>query len=98
MRSAMLAGAVFVVATWGAGAPESLAGAPDFEHVHALAFEASGQGLWLGAHTGFYRSEDGGRTWSAAALPAGRPDVMAVASIPIASEAGKRWAVYPPAR
>src|SRR2546426_215525 len=34
-----------------------------FEHVHALAFEAAGRALWLGAHTGLYRSEDGGRTW-----------------------------------
>jgi photosystem II stability/assembly factor-like uncharacterized protein len=56
-----------------------------FEHVHALAFNAAGQTLWLGAHTGLYRSEDGGRTWAPAALPFHGdhgPDVMAIAPHP----------------
>jgi len=54
---------------------------PTFEHVHALAFDAAGRALWLGAHTGLYRSEDGGRTWTKTPLPAHEhgPDVMAIA-------------------
>lgn len=57
---------------------------PSFEHVHALAFDAAGRTLWLGAHTGLYRSEDGGRTWAKASLPAHEhgPDVMAIAPHP----------------
>lgn len=57
---------------------------PSFEHVHALAFDAAGRTLWLGAHTGLYRSEDGGRTWAKAPLPAHEhgPDVMAIAPHP----------------
>ena len=39
------------------------AGNPGFEHVHALTVAADGQILWLGAHAGFFRSGDGGRTW-----------------------------------
>jgi photosystem II stability/assembly factor-like uncharacterized protein len=61
------------------------AGPVSFEHVHALAFNAAGQTLWLGAHTGLYRSEDGGRTWAQAALPSHGnpgPDVMAIAPHP----------------
>lgn len=57
---------------------------PTVEHVHALAFDAAGRVLWLGAHTGLYRSEDGGRTWSKAGLPSSGhgPDVMAIAPHP----------------
>jgi len=36
---------------------------PGFEHVHALTVAADGQILWLGAHVGLFRSQDGGRTW-----------------------------------
>ena len=39
------------------------AGDLGFEHVHALAIAGDGRTLWLGAHTGLFRSEDGGRTW-----------------------------------
>lgn len=72
----MAAGGVAV-----AGAAEK---SPAFEHVHALAFDAAGRALWLGAHTGLYRSEDGGRTWARAALPekGHGPDVMAIAAHP----------------
>ncbi|MGH7267736.1 MAG: WD40/YVTN/BNR-like repeat-containing protein [Candidatus Rokuibacteriota bacterium] len=58
--------------------------APSFEHVHALTFDAAGRTLWLGAHTGLYRSEDAGRTWAKASLPAHGhgPDVMAIAAHP----------------
>jgi photosystem II stability/assembly factor-like uncharacterized protein len=55
-----------------------------FEHVHALAFDAAGRALWLGAHTGLYRSEDGGRTWAKVQVPVqGHSlDVMAITAHP----------------
>lgn len=58
--------------------------APEFEHVHALAFDSAARTLWLGAHTGLYRSEDGGRTWTKATLLSAHhgPDVMAIAVHP----------------
>ncbi len=61
---------------------------PAFEHVHALAFDAGGRVLWLGAHTGLYRSEDGGRSWTKVALPVAHhePDVMAIAAHPTAPD------------
>lgn len=74
-----------------AGAAEAgtaRATADAFQHVHALAFDAAGRVLWLGAHSGLYRSEDGGATWVKAGLPAQQhgPDVMAIAVHP--SDAG----------
>jgi hypothetical protein len=45
-------------------ARETAPAPPAFEHVHALAFDAGGRVLWLGAHTGLYRSEDGGSSLS----------------------------------
>src|SRR5438876_525882 len=61
----------------------SWAAAIDFEHVHALAMDADGRALFLGAHTGLYRSEDGGRSWQPVALPGssghGHLDLMAIA-------------------
>lgn len=55
-----------------------------FEHVHALAMDAKGQALFLGAHTGLFRSEDGGRSWQKPALSSKHPhlDVMAIAPHP----------------
>jgi photosystem II stability/assembly factor-like uncharacterized protein len=57
-------------------------GGQGFEHVHALAMDADGRNLFLGAHTGLYRSGDGGRSWQKVALAAQHPhlDVMAVSS------------------
>jgi photosystem II stability/assembly factor-like uncharacterized protein len=51
-----------------------------FEHVHALALTPGGQTLFLGAHTGLFKSDDGGRTWNNVALPAkgSHLDVMSV--------------------
>lgn len=53
---------------------------PSYEHVHALALDASGRVLFLGAHTGLFRSEDSGKTWQPVALPGqhSHVDVMAV--------------------
>jgi len=67
----------------GSGAPK-----PAFEHVHALAFDASGRALWLGAHAGLFRSEDGGRIWTKVLLPAIGPglDVMSVTPHPVESD------------
>jgi photosystem II stability/assembly factor-like uncharacterized protein len=59
-------------------------GSRGFEHVHALAMDADGRSLFLGAHTGLFRSEDGGRSWQKVGLPAKHAhlDVMAVAVDP----------------
>lgn len=37
---------------------------PTFGHVHALSLDSSGQTVFLGAHTGLFRSSDDGRSWS----------------------------------
>jgi len=52
----------------------------DFEHIHALATDAEGRILFLGAHTGLFRSEDGGSSWKKMAVATQHPhlDVMAV--------------------
>lgn len=57
---------------------------PSFEHVHALAVDAGGRTLWLGAHTGLYRSADGRRTWAGVSLPGHEhgQDVMSIAPHP----------------
>jgi photosystem II stability/assembly factor-like uncharacterized protein len=59
-------------------------GHPSFGHVHALAVTADGRTLFLGAHSGLFRSEDRGRSWQPVALPFKHPqlDVMAVAAHP----------------
>jgi len=55
-----------------------------FEHVHALAMDAAGQTLFLGVHTGLFKSDDGGRSWKQVALPSKHPhwDVMAATPHP----------------
>ena len=52
--------------------------------LHALAFDAEGRALWLGAITGLFKSEDGGLTWTRIELPVTghAPDVMAIAAHP----------------
>lgn len=62
----------------------SPAAAGSFEHVHALAMDAEGRSLFLGAHTGLFRRELGSRAWQKVALPTKHPhlDVMAAASDP----------------
>jgi len=59
-------------------------GQPSFEHVHALAATADGRTLFLGAHSGLFRSEDAGRSWQPVALSSKHPhvDVMAVTAHP----------------
>lgn len=54
--------------------------ANSFEHVHALVMDAEGRALYLGAHTGLYRSEDRGQTWQAVTLSGhhAHMDIMAV--------------------
>lgn len=55
-----------------------------FEHVHALAMNAAGWSLFLGTHTGLFKSEDGGRSWKKVAMPGNHShvDVMAVTPDP----------------
>jgi photosystem II stability/assembly factor-like uncharacterized protein len=55
-----------------------------FEHVHALMMDADGRFLFLGAHTGLFRSEDGGRSWQKVVVSSRHShlDVMAVAADP----------------
>ena len=62
--------------------PKTVGGS--FEHVHALAMDAEGRSLFLGGHTGLFRSADGGRSWQKAALSAkhAQLDVMAIALDP----------------
>ena len=69
-------------------AQDARAAKPAFEHAHALAFDAAARILWLGAHTGLFRSEDGGRTWAKFLLPTTGhgPDVMTVTPHPAESD------------
>lgn len=55
-----------------------------FEHVHALAMDSEGRTLFLGAHTGLFKSEDSGRSWKKVPLPGNHAslDVMAVTPDP----------------
>ncbi len=59
-----------------------------FEHVHALAFAPAGRALWLGTHTGLYRSEDGGLTWAKVQVPVHGHglDVMAIVAHPVEAD------------
>ncbi|MGH7771020.1 MAG: WD40/YVTN/BNR-like repeat-containing protein, partial [Candidatus Binatia bacterium] len=59
-------------------------GGEGFEHVHTLAMEAEGRNLFLGAHTGLFRSENGGRSWQKVTLSGNHShlDVMAAAPDP----------------
>ena len=59
-----------------------------FEHVHAVAFDAGGHSLWLGAHTGLFRSEDAGQTWTKVALPVKQDAVDVMAVTPDPGDAG----------
>ena len=60
------------------------AATPGLEHVHALTVAADGRTLWLGAHTGLFRSQDGGRTWQPITLSdkASHLDVMTLVGDP----------------
>lgn len=55
-----------------------------FEHVHALTMDAEGRALFLGAHTGLFKSDDGGRSWKKVVLSTRHShlDVMAVTPHP----------------
>ena len=59
-------------------------GAGKFEHIHALAVDGEGRSLLLGAHTGLFRSEDGGKSWQPVTLSAKHAhlDVMTIAPDP----------------
>ncbi len=55
-----------------------------FEFFHALAIDAGGQTLFLGAHFGLFRSDDEGKIWKSVPLTAEHAhlDVMAIAANP----------------
>jgi photosystem II stability/assembly factor-like uncharacterized protein len=84
--SLLLALVVLAAPAHGAGGAQGHpgAGGAGFEHVHALGLDGDGRALWLGAHTGLFRSEDGGRIWHPVPLSAAHPrlDVMAIAVHP----------------
>jgi len=85
LRVILILGALFGAPVVGAGPAVSAGEKSPFEHVHALAMDAEGRTLFLGAHTGLFRSEDGGRTWQKVALAAKHShhlDVMAIAPDP----------------
>lgn len=78
---------IFIAAAWLWAAPDGLAqqvkgGA--FEHVHALAMDSAGQTLFLGAHTGLFRSDDRGRSWKKVSISTKHAhlDVMDIAPDP----------------
>jgi len=55
-----------------------------FEHVHSLAMDSGGQALFLGAHSGLFRSDDRGRMWNKVSLSTKHAhlDVMDIAADP----------------
>jgi photosystem II stability/assembly factor-like uncharacterized protein len=59
-------------------------GSGRFEHIHALAVDREGRRLLLGAHTGLFGSEDGGKSWQPVVLSTTHAhlDVMAIAPDP----------------
>jgi hypothetical protein len=85
---AILSSVTLALTTVGGSAATPGAARPEFEHVHALAFEAAARTLWLGAHTGLYRSDDGGRTWAMVGLPGQGHGVDVMAIAPHPTEAG----------
>jgi photosystem II stability/assembly factor-like uncharacterized protein len=77
-----LAAALWVVNSTEAAAQKQ--NSPVFEHVHALAADSGGETLFLGAHTGLFRSDDQGRSWSKVSLSSRHThlDVMDIAANP----------------
>ena len=57
---------------------------PAFEHVHALVMDSAAQILFLGAHTGLFRSDDRGRTWTKVKVASEHAhlDIMDIAADP----------------
>jgi photosystem II stability/assembly factor-like uncharacterized protein len=83
MRKKFYMMGLLVAALWAANAIDARAqqkNSPGFEHVHSLAMDSGGQTLFLGAHTGLFRSDDGGSTWKKVDVAAKHSylDVMAV--------------------
>jgi len=78
---------MLVAAVWILNSMEALAqqkAAPVFEHVHAITLDTEARSLFLGAHSGLFRSEDAGRTWKKVVLSEKHPhlDVMAITPDP----------------
>ena len=79
---AMLVAAFYAINSTEAAAQKK--SSPVFQHVHAIAMDAAGQTLFLGAHTGLFRSEDGGRSWNKVSVSTKHShlDMMDIASDP----------------
>jgi ligand-binding sensor domain-containing protein len=56
---------VLVLSTLG----ETTGSAQDIGHLHALLVNPTDGSLWIGTHTGLYRSSDEGKTWQAVKIP-----------------------------
>lgn len=81
----VLVAAVWIASRSGVLAQHHEKGDGGFQHVHTLATDPQGQTLFLGAHTGLFKSEDGGRSWNKVELPAEGShhlDIMAVTPHP----------------
>ena len=90
MRKLFLSLVLLIAALWARHPIDAAAQqrkAPAFEHVHALAMDSSGQSLLVGAHTGLFRSHDGGQSWKRVPLSVkhSHPDVMSIVPDPSTS-------------
>ncbi|MBI3015195.1 MAG: hypothetical protein HYY65_09090 [Candidatus Tectomicrobia bacterium] len=67
-----------------AGAGSSKKVGDMFQHVHALVMDSEGKTLFLGAHTGLFRSENRGKTWQRVpvSMKHANLDVMTIAVDP----------------
>lgn len=66
MRDRFRIVSILFTVLWTFNAAEATAqkkNSPNFGHIHALAADSSGQTVFLGAHTGLFRSGDHGRSW-----------------------------------
>jgi photosystem II stability/assembly factor-like uncharacterized protein len=80
-------GLLIIATVWIVDPAETMAQqkkAPRFEHVHSLALDPSARRLFLGAHTGLFQSDDGGRSWKRVPVSAKHAhlDVMAITPDP----------------
>jgi photosystem II stability/assembly factor-like uncharacterized protein len=87
MRKRFYMMGLLVAAVWAVNPIDARAqqrNAPEFEHVHSLVMDSGGQTLFLGAHTGLFGSDDGGRSWKRLPVSAKHShlDVMAVTPDP----------------
>jgi photosystem II stability/assembly factor-like uncharacterized protein len=78
---------LLIAAVWAANPIDAVAqqrNSPAFEHVHSLALDSAGQVLFLGAHSGLFRSDDRGKSWKKVPVSTKHThlDVMDIAADP----------------